>query len=173
MEQKIVVNKYYHCVVNIIEKDISWDSFHQVDDELTAPDGILVESVLQKGNQLNGSISAVRNTFTLDSHSDVAAQLVGDVCRAVNATIQDMYIVLEDKACRIEDSIAMLPSMSQFDQFVTNACGSYCLQNCEYGFPSLVLTEINKCLSNEDRRNNINATSNALIEVCFQKYKVT
>ena len=131
-----------------------------------------MESVLQKGTQLNGSISAVHNTFTPDSHSDVATQLVGDVCRAVNSTIQEMYTVLEDKACRIEDSIAMMPSMSQFDQFVTNACGSYCLKNCEYGFPSLVLTEIKKCLSSEDRRDVTNTTSNALVQVLFQKYNV-
>ena len=84
-----------------------------------------------------------------------------------------MYTVFKDKACEIEDSIAMLPSMSQFDQFVINACGSYCLKNCEYGFPSLVLTEVKKCLSSEDRRNVINATSNALVQVCFQKYNVT
>ena len=91
-----------------------------MDDELTAPDDILVESVLQKGNQLNGSISVVRHTFTPEPHSDVASQIVGDLCRAVNSTIQEMYTVLEDqledKACAIEVSIAMLPSMSQFDQ---------------------------------------------------------
>ena len=67
----------------------------------------------------------------------------------------------------------MMPSMSQFDQFVTNACGSYCLTNCEYGFPSLVLTEIKKCLSKEDRRDVTNTTSNTLVQVCYQKYKVT
>ena len=160
-------------MINIIEKRFFMTRYLQVDDELTAPDDILVESVLQKGTQLNGSISAVRHTFTPEAHSDIATQLVGDVCRAVNSTIQEMYTVLEDKACKIEDSIQMLPSMSQFDQFVTNACGSYCLKNCEYGFPSLVLTEIKKCLSNEDRRDVTNTTSNALVEVCFQKHKVT
>ena len=94
-----------------------------------------------EGTQLNGSISAVRNTFTPKQNSDIATQLVRDVCQAMNSTIQEMYTVFKDKACEIEDSIAMLPSMSQFDQFVINACGSYCLKNLEYGFPSLVLTE--------------------------------
>ena len=129
----------------------------------------MMESVLQKGDLLNDSISAVRHTFTTKSHSEIASQLVGDLCQAVNSTILEMYSVLEDKACEIEDSIQMLPSVSQFDHFVIKACGSYCLVNCEYGFPSLVLTEMKTCLNSEDRRIVTNDTSNALVQVCFQK----
>ena len=147
--------------------------YQQVDDDLTAHDDVMVESVLQKGDLLNDSISAVRDTFTTELRSDVASQLVGDLCRAVNLTILEMYSDLEDKACEIEDAMQMLPSMSQFDQFVTKACGSYCLENCEYGFPSLVLTEMKKCLNNDDSRTVTNDTSNALVQVCFQNHKDT
>ena len=133
----------------------------------------MVESVLQKGDLLNGSISAVRHTFTPESPSDVASQLVGDLCRAVNSAILEMYTVMEDKACEIEKSLEMLPSVSQFDQFVTKACGSYCLVTCECGFPSLVLTEMKKCLNSEDRRIITDDTSDALVQVCFQKDKDT
>ena len=66
----------------------------------------LLSQFCRRGSQLKSSISAVRHTFTPGSHSEVAAQLVGDVCGVVNSTIQEMYTVLEDKACEIEDSIA-------------------------------------------------------------------
>ena len=42
---------------------------------------------------------------------------------------------------QVEELISNLPSLTVFDEFVLKACGFYCLSQCRYGFPTLILNQ--------------------------------
>ena len=65
----------------------------------------------------------------------------------------------------IEQLIQALPSLSLFDTFMFRACGDYCLKECRYGFPHLVLNEWSNCLGNEARRNLSVSDSSTYVQV--------
>ena len=73
---------------------------------------------------------------------------------------------MHTKACRIENYISQLPLLDRFDNFAVLACGFYCLEDCSYGFPNLVLMEYSSCLIGGDRQNQEgDAFSNIYVKV--------
>ena len=106
---------------------------------------------MQKNYQLKNTILHISQTFTNTTYANVGSQLVADVCQAINTTVKEIYNIMEEKACQIEEFIQMLPSMGMLDKFAVKGCGLYCLKDCDYGFPNLILREIKDCLSLEER----------------------
>ena len=47
---------------------------------------------------------------------------------------------------QLEELIADLPPLSIFDDFVVKACGFFCKESCDSGFPSVVLDQWRSCL---------------------------
>ena len=81
----------------------------------------------------------------------------------ISGSFPDQFKV--PKGCMIEELIQALPSLSLFDTFTFRACGDYCLKECRYGFPHLVLSEWRNCLSNETRRNLSVPSSSTFVQV--------
>ena len=81
----------------------------------------------------------------------------------MNESMTTMY----DKACRVETLVSRLPVLSEIDMLVTQLCGHYCLEDsCDYGFPSLILSEYKLCLTDEERQGKEgNISSNAYVQV--------
>ena len=141
--------------------------FLQVDSDLTANDDKLVQSVLNVTEKLNNTVLSIASTFTYSDTNTIGPQLVADVCQVINKTIKQMFSVIDEKACKIEDDIQMLPSMKMFDKFAVKGCGQYCLKNCDYGFPNLILEEMKVCLNDRDRKMKNNDSSDSFIQVFF------
>ena len=81
----------------------------------------------------------------------------------MNESMTTMY----DKACRVETLVSRLPVLSEIDMLVAQLCGHYCLEDsCDYGFPSLILSEYKLCLTDEERQGKEgNISSNAYVQV--------
>ena len=82
----------------------------------------------------------------------------------MNETMRVMY----NKACRVETLVSRVPVLSEIDTLVEQLCGHYCLEDsCDYGFPSLILSEYKLYLIDwEKQGKGGNISSNAYIQVC-------
>ena len=84
---------------------------------------------------------------------------LSDLCVPLENAVDEMFNILEEKVCEIEEAKADLPYLALYDEFVLQSCGGYCIASCHVSFPVSILEEWVKCIDYDWRRRTNTRTS--------------
>ena len=146
------IRLHANCHLQVVAKQVQYDD-------------VLINELLDKSQKLqevtNNIIESLNRTDKKD-RLDIKTLFLTDMCASLAATMNETMTVMYDKACRVE-----IPVLNEIDTLVAQLCGYYCLKDsCDYGFPSLILTEYKLCLTDEERQGKEGSiSSNAYVQV--------
>ena len=134
-----------------------------------ARDDEYIEDLLNATENLHMIVHDITEFFTDREENITTNNIVPNLCRMIEEMVNETLDIMMGKACDIEENVAKIPSLSVFDEFMLKLCGGMCLEECNLGFPLLILTEWEKCQSG-DRRYNVLAASSAYVKVLYFKF---